>query len=134
MIFKSQKDTQGFSLIEALVAILLLGIILISFTSVLIYGFNILSKTRQISLSTQIAQEVVESIRNKSFDELMTLGSTITHESLSLLEDGMGTLTVEEGPGEDIKKVTVRIRWNYSGNEMIKDVVTYMTREGINKK
>lgn len=133
-MFSANKKQKGFSLIEVLITILLLAFVLMTLISVFIYGFNLLSKTKQTTLATQIAQEEVELIRNMPFDDILTLSPSFSHDSLSLLEGSEGSLAIEEGPGDDIKKLTVRVRWVYRGNNMIKDVVTYITREGINKK
>lgn len=130
----ADKKSLGFSFIEVIVGVFLLEIMLISLISVIILGFNLLSKTKQISLATQIVQEEMEWIRNRTFDEIAELETTFGNNNLSLLKDGRGYITVEEGPGEDIKKISVRVCWIYRGKEMNKGVVTYIAREGINRK
>lgn len=102
--------------------------------SVFIYGFNVIYKTKQLTLATQIAQEEIELIRNMNFDDILILNSSYSHESFSELVNGMGTLSLQDGPGTDIKKLTVSVTWDYRGASMRKDVVTFITREGVNKK
>ncbi len=132
---QNQKNPQkGFSLIEVLIAIFILGIVSVTLISVFIYGFNVVYKTRQVSMATQIAQEEVELVRNMNYDDILLLGSTYTHDSLSELVNGAGALSIESGPGDDIKKLTVSVTWDYQGTNMRKDVVTFVTREGVNKK
>lgn len=132
---QNQKNPQkGFSLIEVLIAVFILGIVSMTLVSVFMYGFNSVYKTRQISLATQIAQEEVELVRNMNYDDILLLGSTFSHESLSEFVSGAGVLAVENGPGDDIKKLTVSVTWIYRGTNMRKDVVTFITREGVNKK
>jgi prepilin-type N-terminal cleavage/methylation domain-containing protein len=132
---QNQKNPQkGFSLIEVLIAIFILGIVSVTLISVFIYGFNVVFKTRQVSMATQIAQEEVELVRNMNYDDILLLGSTYTHDSLSELVNGAGALSIESGPGDDIKKLTVSVTWDYQGTIMRKDVVTFITREGVNKK
>ena len=106
----------------------------ITLVSVFMYGFNVVFRTKQVTLATQIAQEQVEHVRNLNFDDILTLGSSFTHESLSELVNGQGSLSLESGPGADIKKLTVSVLWDYRGTNMRKDVVTFITREGVNKK
>ncbi len=132
---QNQKNPQkGFSLIEVLIAIFILGIVSVTLISVFIYGFNVVFKTRQVFMATQIAQEEVELVRNMNYDDILLLGSTYTHDSLSELVNGAGALSIESGPGDDIKKLTVSVTWDYQGTNMRKDVVTFVTREGVNKK
>ena len=132
---QNQKNPQkGFSLIEVLIAIFILGIVSVTLISVFIYGFNVVFRTRQVILATQIAQEEVELVRNLNYDDILLLGSTYNHDSLSELVNGAGALSIENGPGDDIKKLTVSVTWDYRGTNMRKDVVTFITREGVNKK
>ncbi|MGB8953359.1 MAG: prepilin-type N-terminal cleavage/methylation domain-containing protein [Candidatus Aminicenantales bacterium] len=132
MVEKSQDD--GFSLIEILVAIVILATVLMTLVTVFVYGFNVISRTRQVALATQIAQEEVEIIRNMPFDDILNLGTTFTNDKISRLHNGQGALALENSEGNDIKKLTVSITWAYRGQTQRKDVVTLITREGINKK
>lgn len=135
MMFRKRKGEKGFSLIEVLVTIGILAIILLSLISVFIYGFNLLSRTKQVTLATQTAQEAVEFIRNKTFDEVEILTSFPSEIDIpDYLYNGQGSLSIEDGPGDDIRKLTVSITWDYRGTQIRKSVVTYITREGINKK
>ncbi len=132
---QNQKNSQeGFSLIEVLIAIFILGIVSITLISVFIYGFNVVYRTRQVTLATQIAQEEVELVRNMNYDDILLLGSTFSHDSLAEFVSGAGALFIEDGPGDDIKKLTVSVTWDYQGTNMRKDVVTFITRDGVNKK
>lgn len=131
---KKARKSEGFTLIEVLITIFLLAIVLISLISAFIYGFNILSRIKQVAVAAQIAQEEMEKVRNMDFDSILLLGSTFAHEDLSQLLEGQGSRTLEAGPGDDIKKLTVSVIWKHRGEVQRKDVVTYVTREGINKK
>lgn len=132
-----KRRGRGFSLIEVLITIFILAIVLTTLISAFIYGFSILSRTKQIALASQICQEEIETIRNLPFDTILTLGTSFSHPRLSALLQGQGVLTIEgvpEDSQDNIKKVTASVRWNNKGRNMRKDIVTYITREGINKK
>ena len=131
---KRKKQEEAFTLIEVLVTIFILAIVLLTLITVFVYGFNLLSRTNQVNLATQIAHEQVEIIRNTAFDNITSLGSSFTDSKISNLLNGQGGLTVEDSLGPDIKKVTVTVTWDYRGRQMKKDVVTLITREGISKK
>lgn len=135
MIFKRKKKNEGFTLIEVLITMVILGVVLMSLITCFIYGFNVLTRTRQTALAAQCVQRELEAIRNIPFNQLSTLGTSWTHENLAKLENGQGALTVQDsGLGGDIKKLTVRVIWTYRGRNMQDEIVTYVTRDGINKK
>jgi len=132
-----ERRGRGFSLIEVLITIFILAVVLTTLVSAFIYGFNLLSRTKQIALASQICQEEIENVRNLPFDTILTLGTSFSHPRLNDLLEGQGFLTIEgvlEDTQDNIKKVTASVRWKNKGRNMRKDIVTYITREGINKK
>ena len=131
---KRRKKDEGFSLIELLIAMAVLGIMSMTLIGVLVHGFSLLSRTKQTTLATQICQEQVEIIRNKPFDAILTLGTTFTNGQLVSLLNGQGTQAVEASVGSEIRKLTVSVSWYFRGQTMRKDVVTLITRSGIDKK
>lgn len=131
---KRRKKNEGFSLIEVVVAMTVLGIMSMTLIGVLVHGYSLLSRTRQVTLATQICQEQVEIIRNKPFDAILTLGTTFTNGQLVSLLNGQGTQAVEASVGSEIRKLTVSVSWYFRGQTMRKDVVTLITRSGIDKK
>ena len=134
VIVKRKKKEEAFTLMEVLITIFLLAIVLLTLITVFVYGFNLLSRTKQVNLATQIAHEEVEIIRNMTFDNIASLGTSFTNAKLSNLLNSQGTVAVEDSIGSDIKKVTVTVTWDYRGVQLKKDVVTLVAREGINKK
>jgi type II secretory pathway pseudopilin PulG len=123
----------GFSAVEALVAMTVLAVMLLTLISVLLYGYGAVAQARQTALATQIVQRQVETVRTLPFDSIAALGSAFSDSSLAGLMGGTGFMAVESGPGVDIKKVTVGVRWTYRGAVRDKKIVTYMTRKGINR-
>jgi hypothetical protein len=110
-----------------------LAVMLLTLISVLLYGYGAVAQARQTALATQIVQRQVETVRALPFDTIAALGSSFNDASLAGLMGGTGYLAVESGPGTDIKKVTIGVRWTYRGVVRNKKVVTYMTRKGINR-
>ncbi len=133
-MLKRKRKEEGFTLVEVLVTIVVVAVALMALLSVFIYGFNLLSRMKQTAIATQCAQEELENIRNLTFDEIIALGPSFTNDSLTLLENSSGVRTIEDSVGDDIKKLTISVFWTYRGQNMRKDIVTYITREGINKK
>jgi len=131
---KRKKREEGLTYIEVLVTMVILAVVLIALLSCFLHGFNVLSRMRQMAIATQSIQEELELIRNMSYNDVLTLESSFTNESLSLLEDSSGVISLEDSLGDDIKKLTVSVLWSYRETEMRKDVVTFITKKGINRK
>ncbi len=136
----------GFSLIEVLITIFILGVVCITLISVFIYGFNLLQKTKKVAMATEIAQAEVERYRNTPYATIKALATgtalPLTTESQTLLDqpeyftEGDGSTTLESvvGGDENIRKLTVQIRWMYRGQQQEKNVVTYIASTGINRE
>ncbi|MFC2169761.1 type II secretion system protein [Acidobacteriota bacterium] len=135
-----RKKRAGFSLVEVLLSIVILGILVVCLLPAVIYGFNILSRMQQVALATQIGKEQVEVIRNMTYNDIEALGNATTsfsHDDLDrpTLHNSTGSFIVEEIAGTlgNIKKLTVTITWDYRERTLRKDITTYITRDGINK-
>jgi len=162
------KKEGGFSLIEVLITIFILAIVCITLVSVFIYGFNLLAKTKQTAVVTQVAQFEVEKYRNLNFLDITPGTTTSTFQKLfsddsydetspyyfmfkkdgsdyiPFLRNGQETIVIEDGStinmDVNIKKMTVTVVWDYrnrtiaSGDPMRKDVVTYFSKDGINRR
>jgi type II secretory pathway pseudopilin PulG len=113
-----------------------LAIVVLTLISVLVYGFGALTRTKQIALATQICQEQVDLIRNQNFSSLTLGTSTYANAKLSQLQNGAGSQTIENiaPTGAYMLKLSVSVTWLYRGQTLRKDVVTFITKEGINKK
>ena len=101
-------------------------------------------------MATQIAQEEIEIYRNMSYDVVKDLcpsvgvvalpPSALNTAAVAYLSDptyftnGQRAVSIEKeiGGGDDIRKLTVCITWLYHSRLQEKNVVTYITRYGIN--
>ncbi len=133
------KDTQqqkkgGFSLIEVMITILLLTVVLSALLSCFVQGFDILMRMKQMTAATQAIQNELELIRNMHYSDILSMGNSFTNDSFSLLDNSSGIISLEDSVGAEIKKLTVSVTWTYRGKTMRKEVVTYVTKKGINKK
>jgi len=141
-IMSSNKSRgRGFTLIEVLITIFILAVVVLTLITVFVYGFNLLSRMKQVALATEIAQEEAENFRNMSFEDILALplSGTFTHEDLNhvSLKNSSASYIIEDVPGDledKIRKLTLTITWDYRGQEMRKDVVTYINRYGVNKQ
>ena len=131
---KRKKREEGLTYIEVLVTMMILSVVLIALLSCFLHGFNVISRMRQTAIATQSIQKELEFIRNMSFNDILTLDSSFTNESLSFLEDSSGVINIEDSLGDDIKKLTISVLWSYHGRQIRRDIVTFVTRKGINRK
>ncbi len=124
----------GFTLIEVLITIMMLAVVLTALLSCFIQAFDILTRMKQMTIATQSIQSELELIRSMHYIDILSLDNTYTNDSLSYLENGSGVINLEDSVGAEIKKLTVSVTWTYRGKQMQKEVVTYVTKKGINKK
>lgn len=132
--FKRESRNDGFTLIEVLVTLLILTVVLTALLSCFIQGFDILTRMKQMTIATQSIQKELESIRSLPYSDILSLNDAFTNDNLTYLENSSGIINLEDSVGSEIKKLTVSLTWTYRGRQMRKEVVTYVTKKGINKK
>ena len=132
-IKRGEKEA-GFTLVEVLITILLFAVVLTAVLSCFIQGFDILMRMKQMTIATQSIQKELELIRSMHYNDILTMDSSFTNDNFSYLENSSGVISLEDSVGAEIKKLTVSVVWTYRGQPMSKEVVTYVTKKGINKK
>lgn len=138
---ENRKKEEGFTLIEVLVTTVVLAGALIALLSCFIYGYDIITRMKQVAVATQGIQEELEEIRDKTFDEVLALDNSFSNGNMDRLgqcggcSDVSGSRTVEDtGIGNDIRRLTLTVQWTYRQRTMKKEIATFITREGINKR
>lgn len=132
--FKKGEKEAGFTLVEVLITILLFTVVLTAILSCFIQGFDILMRMKQMTIATQSIQKELELIRNMHYNDILTMDSSFTNDNFSYLENSSGSINLEDSVGDEIKKLTVSVAWTYRGRQMRREVVTYVTKKGINRK
>ena len=118
---RKDRDSRGFTMIEVVVAAMLLLIAMAGFVPFFLSGLSQASSVRYKSLATNIARERMEKVRRLDYREIGTpeelaerFGSAVTFDS----EDRSMTFNVdyvvEESAYEEgtLKKVTVNVDWD----------------------
>lgn len=143
---RAKARSKGFSLIEVLVVTAMLAMVSMSLIGVFAYGFKLVSKTKQVTMATQVAQVQVERLRNTDYDAIPVAPGTPTALSAAdypflfstdgacFLNNARETVSVTPGIDEKLKRLDVSITWNYQGRSIRKDVVTYIAKDGINRR
>lgn len=140
-IFLLRED--GFTLVEALTAALVMAIGLFAVGTAIYTQFTSLQVNRENTIATLTAQGEIESLRGRPFDEVIsgTFG-VADAPGLEYLHFGGGPgdgSVVVDNPDftndSNIKRVSVVVRWNsVNGSVLSKTITTLMTRNGINKQ
>lgn len=139
--FNRLKKKTGFTIIEALTAIIILGICAVALFASLQLGFNLVNDIRENIIASSRIQEEMEELRKTFFSTLPSYGETSfgdptdPQDSLSLLYNSSGTIKVDQYIDVDIVRVVITVSW-YSrlniNKQNTKRMITLITRNGIN--
>ncbi len=111
-------DAAGFTLVELLVTIAVIGITTASLTSLFISIRNIQAQTTYADLATRAAAREIESLRNDNYASL-TPGQSIDFTSQlpsGLPRGSTGSVQVSQ-PAPDLRRVDVTITYNSNGKQ-----------------
>ncbi len=124
----------GFSLIELMVALVLLGIGIMTIANMFPLGSRTQMRDRMRTSAADLAQQKMEQLRLQTWSAAdLDVG---THpdadgDTLSLVDEGTfiryWVVEAQSGSFADMKKVTTRVVWTYQTPDTI-DLVTYFRR------
>ena len=136
LLFNYLKKKAGFTLVEAFIAVTILGFCALFLFISLYAGFNLVNDIRENIIASSIIQEEMEGLRKTFFAQLPAYGeSTFSNSSLSLLYNTSGTIKVDQYIDDNIVRVIVTVTW-YSrlktDKQHEKRLATLITKNGIN--
>ena len=136
----------GFTLVETVVGMAVVGVIVFSLYGGLNLGFAVLQNARENLRATQILTEKMEVVRVCNYDQLITAGYLPTNFTAYYNEGDTatngtvytGTLTVSPaGMGvnysNDLRLVTVNLSWQTKGLTRSRQLSTLAGRYGIQR-
>jgi hypothetical protein len=134
----------AFSLIEAMVAVALVGVVFVSLYTGISNGFAFAKVTRENLRATQILQEKMETIRLYTWDQLTTPGFVPTNFVEGFYGSGTnitGTVytgrvgiapaPMTEGYGTNIKMVTIYLSWKSGRVTRNRQMQTLTAKHGL---
>ena len=141
MPIKNLHGKRGFTLVEALISSLIVGISLLSVGTALYSQVKALNLNREKTIATLAAQGEIENIRGREFDSISnyTFDTTEAPGLIYLKKPpalaNRGSVTVSGVYSSDIKKIVVTITWlSPSGKTLQSKLITLVARGGIDKQ
>lgn len=116
-----KKSSDGFTLVELLVTIIVIGVVFTGLSSIFISIQRAQVKTSYLESATRAAQKQIESLRNINYNNLTT-GQNINFSDklIDLPSGSTGNVAVTE-PSPGLKRVDVTVSYSYEGQA--KDVM-----------
>lgn len=124
----------GFSIIELMVALILLGLGILSVANLFPLGSRTQLRDRLRTSAADLAQQKMEQLRVEAWSApALTVGThpSAGGETLTLADEGsykrFWIVEAQTGTFSDMKKVTVRVTWTYQRPDTV-ELVTYFRR------
>jgi hypothetical protein len=150
--FAHRRAAGAFTLVDALFAMAMAGMLFTSLYAGLAYGFNIIKMARENTRATQIMLEKMETIRLYTWTQINSNGFIPTNKftvpyysvngtNSSLVYTGQfridpsGLINSDGLPASyasDMKKVTVRVDWGaIGGTNRTRTMTTFVSKNGM---
>lgn len=122
-----KKDNKGFTIIEALVAIVILTVLLLGLLSAFLTTYEYSTRNLIRDEAVKIANEYAEKYRNM---DVTTIPTSLTETVNRKIRNGNVQYTVEVASTDlitgKIKQITIKVSWTYKGKtytHQIKSIV-----------
>jgi prepilin-type N-terminal cleavage/methylation domain-containing protein len=144
MIKKTKKKitpSKGFTLIEVIVTVSILGIISISVISLFTNSINANRRSALKTKAITAAQNKIESIRNEDFanileynDQVFSVNEIAGNGKVEILTTDWNENSVLEDYEEELITVKITVWWNQNNKKEEIWLATHIAKNGINKR
>jgi len=141
MIKKRKKFTRGFTLIELIVAISILGILSISVISLFSNSINANRRSNLKTKAVTAAQNKIEQLRNEEFSNIknyhnqtFSVNEIAGSGIIELLPNDWNKNGLIEDYEENLLKLKITVFWNQNKKNEQLSLATYIAKNGINKR
>ena len=130
---KRLNDTAGFTLLEAMIATMILGFVLVSVLGLTSQYFRYLADMRLSARSSQVLQQQMEDIRLLTWNNLQSLPSTFTDPNDS---EGIYAGTITLTPYDSysgtttVTKITLGVSWQGKGGRSVTNKLSSLVSDG----
>ena len=123
----------GFTLIEAVVAIVILAVLLLGLLTALSVVIDNNIRTKLRNNAVKIAQQCLEVYRSKPYSSIPTGDPGFCNDVSLKIGNKTYTFTVDENvqdipSANDTKKVTIDVRWNYKSKNYSYTVESFISQ------
>lgn len=133
---KLDKGSAGFSLVEIIVGIFLVGLIVLVIGN-LPNAIKLVSSSQSELILREVAAKKMEDIRLAGYDSLANGTTTIVDSRMNKLDGVSGHTVISDCPqnictgGQQIKQVKITITWNEEGEPKTYQLVTLVGKDGL---
>lgn len=118
------KDSGGYSLIEVLLAIIMLGLVLIGGSAFFFYGSSFSHRAKFARIALELVEEKIDLLKEGSFLSIKNEEEILSIGNLSFTRKTMVESVDEDGNGKaDYKKVKVRVSWGRGENVEVDTII-----------
>lgn len=139
------SNEKGFTIIEALVASVILALGLFAIGAVVHTQFNFVNQNRERAIATLTAQGLIENIRGKNFADIQSVIPVSVDDAPGLgylhygSDPGRGAIVVDNASGittdPNIKRISVTVEWDsLAGRRLDATLTTFVTKNGIDNQ
>jgi len=119
-------NKKGFTLIEIVATLVILGITLVSIVSLFSYGTRAMTLNKQNTIATMLLQKKYEELKSTKFDNIINVSGA----TYSTFPDYSIDINVQSSYGGNpfLKKVEIRITWlSNFGSNISKSILTFIS-------
>jgi hypothetical protein len=140
------RGRKAFTIIDALFAVAMAGVMFTSLYAGLAFGFKVIKMTRENTRATQIMLEKMETIRLYSWSQITNAGFVPTNPvavpyyavgvtNNSLMYTARTSIAACDLPttyASEMRKITIRVDWDWAGNSnRTRTMSTYVSKGGL---
>jgi prepilin-type N-terminal cleavage/methylation domain-containing protein len=127
----NRDSSDGFTIVEILVAMAVAAVIIISLNAVTNTYLHISQKGRYLNLANSFAEAKTEQLRNKGYNALTTGTTSLTSSLPSGLPPGSTATMTVTSPSGGIKQVDISISYKDTGKTLTYGYTTYLGELGV---